>query len=122
MDNQLETLFPEQKTVTIGGKDFVIREFVAHELPSVVALVSNMSDVSQETIALLVADNTDRLISLISSITKQPIELIREVRLPVLMKLVEEIVEVNLDFFVQVLPKALSRLGSKVAGSMRSSS
>lgn len=122
MDTQLNSLFPEVKTVVIGETSFVIREFVAHELPAVVALASNLSEVSQETIAALVADNTDRLFSLVSSVTDQPIDLVRKVRLPVLLMLVEEIIDANLDFFVQVLPKTLSRVGSKVAGTMRSSS
>lgn len=122
MDTQLNSLFPETKTLVVGDTSFIIREFVAHELPSVVALASNLSEVSQETIADLVAGNTDRLFALVSSVTGQPVDLIRKIRMPVLLMLVEEIIEVNLDFFVQVLPKALSRMGSKVTGTMRSSS
>ncbi len=122
MDTQLNSLFPEVKTVTIGETSFAIREFVAHELPAVVALASNLSEVSQETIAALVAGNTDRLFALIASVTGQPVDLVRKIRLPVLLMLVEEIIEANLDFFVHVLPKALSRMGSKVNGTTRSSS
>jgi hypothetical protein len=122
MDTSLNSLFPEVKTVVIGETSFVIREFVAHELPAVVALASNMGSVSEETVAALVADNSERLFALVSSVTGLPIDVVHKIRLPVLLALVEEIIDANLDFFVQVLPKALSRVGSKVTGSMRSSS
>ncbi len=113
----LESLFPENKTLKFGDKDFIIREFVAHEFPAVVRLASTMSSTSQEEVVTMIDAHLESVLKLLSSVTGQPVDLLSKIRMQVLLKLIEAVIEENIDFFVQELPMAIRRVGAKMTGS-----
>jgi hypothetical protein len=112
--SSIDTLFPQEKVLTIEGTDFVLREFHAREFPAVVAIASQMSGGSQEDIIRALEANGDRVLKLVAGITKQPMDVVERVRLPVLLRIIEGILEENIDFFVVTLPATLQRVTGRV--------
>ena len=118
----LETIFPEPRTLTLSGKQFVVREFKARELPQVLAIASKMTDISQEAIAALLDQESERLFRLLASVSGATEQDIGELSVSDLLALLEGVVSENVDFFVHRLPETIQRVTSKVtAGSTVSS-
>jgi predicted sugar kinase len=122
MSSTIDILFPQEKVIRIEDRDFVVREFHAKEFPAVVAIAASMNGSGQADIISALEANGDKVLRLVSTVTNQPIEVVERLRLPTLLRLIEAILEENLDFFVRQLPQAIQRLGSRVTGSMQSNS
>lgn len=118
----LESLFPEPKVVKFGDSEITVREFVAHEFPAVVRLAASMTETSQEQVVQMVEQHTESVLKLLSSVTGEPLELLSKMRMSAILMLVEAVIEENIDFFVQALPTAISRVGAKMTGMRLSNS
>ena len=120
---ELETIFPEQQLMVLGGKQFLVREFKARELPQVLAIASKLTDVSQEAIASLLDTEADRLFRLLASVTGAKEQDIGELSVSDLLALLEGVVAANVNFFVHRLPETILRVTTQVtAGSTQSNS
>lgn len=120
---ELQTIFPVPRTITLGGKPYIVREFKARELPQVLAIASQLTDVTQEAIAALLDTETDRLFRLLAAVTGTTEQDIGDLPVSDLLTLLEEVVVENVDFFVQRLPESIRRVTTKVtAGSTQSNS
>ena len=120
---ELQTIFPDPRTITLGGKSYVVREFKARELPQVLAIASKLTDFTQETLASLLDTETDRLLRLLAGVSNTTEQDVGDLPVSDLLTLLEEVVAENVDFFVQRLPEAIRRVTTKVtAGSTQSNS
>jgi len=103
MSTDLAALFAPNKTITIGGIEFQIREFIAAEFPMVAALGNRLTDLDLTGIGPLFETESERVFALIASVTGRPLADIKQLRMTILVELLGAIIEENLPFFVQAL-------------------
>lgn len=120
----IATLFPEPKIIKISEHEFMIREFHVKEFPTVIKIASKMTGANNEDIMQAVDLNMEMVLKMVSGVTGQPVEVIEKMRMPVLLHIIEKIVEENIDFFFLELPKAIQRMTKHLttAGSAQSNS
>ena len=120
---ELDILFPVEKKVILGGVEFTIQEFRAKEFADVIALGSALSN--PEGIAEALSGDSERFFRLLSSTTGVPVATIEKMRLAALAQIVGEVMEANVDFFTQSLPRLINKVTQAVTkntGSQSSSS
>ena len=120
MSTDLAALFAPNKTITIGGIEFQIREFIAAEFPMVAALGNRLTDLDLTGVGPLFETESERVFALIASVTGRPLADIKQLRMTILVELLGAIIEENLPFFVQALPAVIARVAEKINGSRQS--
>lgn len=124
MSDQIETLFPTGKTITISNKEFHIIPFKFGQLPKVIKALNK----AQLTVESLKIDNTKidqavmltvlsecgtDLIVLLADILNEDKSFIEELEMDEAIILLQAFFEVNADFFtkrvVPLLQKALNK-------------
>jgi hypothetical protein len=116
--SNIDVLFPVEKTIKIQDKDFTIREFHVREFPQVVKFAAKIGINGQDNIMEAVEGNIQDVLNIVASITNQPLDVIESMRLPVLLHLIEKIIEENIDFFVVQLPVSLNRVSKMMTGGL----
>lgn len=109
---ELDILFPIEKKMILGGVEFIIQEFRAKEFADVLALGTALSN--PEGIAEALANDSERFFRLLSSTTGVPIATIEKMRLAALAQIVGEVMEQNVDFFTQSLPRLINKVTQAV--------
>ena len=125
-DAKLSDVLPVFKTVIVGGTEVEIRHVKVGKVSAITEIIGPLIPLftqagglkggfSAPNIASLVMTHTKDVVRLVSIVTDKPEKWVNELDIDELITLVTDIVEVNLDFFIQrVLPSVLQateRLG-----------
>jgi hypothetical protein len=109
--SDLDAVIPTRKTTTLAGEVIVIAQIKVGALPAVLAAVQPLShllmqkDVSAEIISSLFLSHGDDALNLLSALSGKPRKWVDALELDDAIALFIDLLEVNLDFFIQrVLP------------------
>jgi len=133
LSEEVKQLFPQGKTITLKGKDVVVRPFGFGKFPKVLKLMKDVKldsvpadvaalteSVQKMNIMTLLADNADTVVELSALAIGQPLAYFDDLPADEGVVLCQAIVEVNADFFIARLqPKlllAFSGLSQSVGG------
>lgn len=114
---EITSLFPQGKEVTIKGEKMLIRPFGFGQFPKVLALMKRLKDPAEgatltlNTLGEMLADNSDVVIEFAMLATKKDKTFFDDMDLVEGVDLVQAILEVNADFFVKRLqPKVMAAM------------
>ncbi|MFZ6872868.1 DUF6631 family protein [Undibacterium sp. Di27W] len=118
--DDLSKVIPTVKTIIIAGESLPIQPFKVGRLPVVLTAVQPIAYVlmgNAETAKLdilnLVIAHTDDSLNLLAVLADKPRDWVDDLDLDDAVTLLSELLEVNLDFFVQrVLPRLLQAVGT----------
>lgn len=107
--NEITTLFPQGKEVTLKGEKFLVMPFGFGQFPKVLSLMKRLKDPAEgsqltlATLGTMLADNADVVVEFSTLATKKPASFFEDVPMDEGVALVQAIIEVNADFFVKRL-------------------
>lgn len=121
-DQQLSRLLDTDKEVTIGGKKLVVGKMKVKQLRKVMAIIRPVigslaagsygktaeEKLDKTNIGQLVVEHTDTVLELIAVFVDIEMKDLEDLRIDQLVSITTQVLEVNLDFFIQnVLPQFL---------------
>jgi hypothetical protein len=127
---EIELLFPQGKTITLKGKEHIIKPFGFGKFPKLLRLLKGIKvdyapksleetiEVAKEiaktsVIMDIITDNSDRVVEVCELATNQKKEFFDDLPPDEAVMLLHAIIEVNTDFFIKRLqPQVLSALSS----------
>lgn len=118
--NDISAVIPELKTISIAGKDVIIRAFRLGQLPAVIkaaqpikSMLAYHKDKPLDLSAVFMAYASDCL-NLMQAMSNLPREFIDALELDDGITLFSALLEANVDFFVQRILPTVPKLASQV--------